>query len=90
MESIQRGNPIDDIKSAAGPIYVAAKKRLNLTAVGNDFLSFSRNVLAKLITPDTNTYKELRSSIFGTQPVVQELPQTIAAAAQDTEEKAKQ
>ena len=62
--SIARGNPSDDIKSAAGQIYNAAKKRLGLTGVGNDPASFARNVLAPLVTPNLQTYTELRRCIF--------------------------
>ena len=35
-ESIARGNPPDDLKSASGPIYVKAKLRLAITGIGND------------------------------------------------------
>jgi hypothetical protein len=63
--SIARGNPSDHIKSAAGQIYISTKKRLGLTGVGNDPASFARNVLAPLVTPNVQTYKELRHCIFG-------------------------
>jgi len=63
--SITRGNPCDDIKSAAGQIYSSAKKRLGLTGVGNDPASFARNTLVPLVTAQTKTYEELRHCIFG-------------------------
>jgi predicted ATPase len=63
--SVARGNPADDIKSAAGQIYNSAKKRLGLTGVGNDQQSFARSMLAPLLTPNMQTYRDLRSSIFG-------------------------
>jgi predicted ATPase len=63
--SVARGNPPDDIKSAAGQIYISAKKRLCLTGVGNDQQAFARSVLAPLLTSNTQTYKELRHCIFG-------------------------
>lgn len=63
-ESIGRGNPVDDVKSAAGKIYTESKKILNLTQVGNDRHTFAKEILAKLITPDTNTYQELKKHIF--------------------------
>ncbi len=64
-ESVGRGNPRDDLKSASGSIYVRAKQRLQLTGMGNDAKAFARNVLAPLITPDMAVYKDLRSAIFG-------------------------
>jgi len=62
--SIARGNPSDDIKTATGQIYSSAKKRLGLTGVCNDPASFARNVLAPLVTPDLQTYRDLRRCIF--------------------------
>jgi predicted ATPase len=64
--SVARGNPADDIKSAAGQIYNSAKRRLGLTGVGNDQQSFARNILAPLVAQNTQTYQELRHCIFGT------------------------
>jgi hypothetical protein len=63
--SIARGNPSDDVKSAAGQIYTSAKRKLGLTGVGNDPAAFARNVLVPLVTPNLQTYKELRHCIFG-------------------------
>lgn len=60
-----RGNPQDDIKSASGEIYVAAKRRLQLTGVGNDTKAFMRSTLAPLLEPNMNIYQELRRDIFG-------------------------
>ena len=65
QESVVRGNPSDDLKSAAGQIYVQTKKILGLTQVGNDSASFARNLLAPLVTPDTHVYVQLKSDIFG-------------------------
>ena len=62
--SHERGNPIDDVKSAAPRIYLAAKTRLSLTAVGDDQMAFARNVLSGLVTPETAVYKELKRTIF--------------------------
>ncbi len=63
--SIGRNNPCDDVKSAAGQIYTSAKRILGLIGVGNDAEAFARNILCPLVTPDTNTYRELRFCIFG-------------------------
>jgi hypothetical protein len=64
-ETVRQGKPADDIKSAAGLIYVSTKRRLTLTRVGNDPLAFARNVLAPLLTRNTAVYRDLREAIFG-------------------------
>ena len=63
--SIGRGNPVDDVKSASGPIFIDLKKILGLARCGNTTESFLRDTIAPLITPDTLIYKELEKSIFG-------------------------
>lgn len=63
---VSHGHSADDIKKAAGTIYVAAKQMLSLTQMGNDAPAFARNTLAKLITPRMAVYAELRMDIFGT------------------------
>jgi predicted ATPase len=65
QDSVQRGNPPDDIKSASGPIYNGLKKILNLTQCGNNACAFMRDTMASLVTEDTNIYKELEEDIFG-------------------------
>lgn len=64
-ESVVRKNPVDDIKSAAGKIYVDLKKRLSLTQCGNSTEAFLRDTIAPLVTRDTKSYKELEEDIFG-------------------------
>jgi predicted ATPase len=64
--NVARGRPSDDVKSAAGVIYVKAKQRLGLVGVGNDQMAFARNTLAPLITPGTAIYAALKQDIFGT------------------------
>jgi predicted ATPase len=64
-DSIARGNPPDDIKSAAGSIYTEIKRILSLRQVGNDKESFARNTLAPLVKPNTAVYVELKHDIFG-------------------------
>lgn len=61
--SVGRGNPQDDLKSAAGEIYVELKKLLALQRPGNTVDAFMRDTLAPLITPDMDTYRSLRASI---------------------------
>jgi energy-coupling factor transporter ATP-binding protein EcfA2 len=63
--STARFNAPDDLKSAAGEIYNAAKQRLVLTNPGNDARAFARNMLAPLIEPGMKVYEELRNDIFG-------------------------
>ena len=64
-ESISRGNPIDDIKSAAGKIYVELKRVLKLTQCGNSTEAFLSDTIAPLVTSDTKIYAELKNEIFG-------------------------
>lgn len=61
---VSQGHPADDMKKAAGNIYVAAKKMLSLTQVGNDAPAFARNTLSKLIKPGMAIYEKLRKDVF--------------------------
>jgi len=63
--SIGRQNPPDDVKSAAGEIYIKAKQRLGLTGVGNDQMAFARSTLAPLLRPGMVVYAELKRDVFG-------------------------
>ena len=63
--SVSRGNPEDDLKSARGEIYTALKAVLGLTKCGNNADSFVRDTLAPLISPDMNVYQQLEAEIFG-------------------------
>lgn len=62
--SIERGNPSDDIKSASGEIFVELKKKLGITQCGNNKSSFLRDTITPLITEDTEIYKEIENQIF--------------------------
>lgn len=64
-DSVARGNPLDDVKSASNDICTSAKKILGLTACGNSGEMIMRDTLAKLISSDMNVYKELEKTIFG-------------------------
>lgn len=64
-DSIARGNPTDDVKSAANDICTEGKKLLGITACGNNGEAIMRDTLAKLITPDMTIYQTLESEIFG-------------------------
>lgn len=61
---VSQGHPGDDIKKAAGMIYIAAKRILSLTQVGNDAPAFARNTLSKLIKPNMSIYDKLRMDVF--------------------------
>lgn len=63
-DSILRGNPYDDIKSAAGQFFTEIKRLLSLTQAGNDTFAFLRDTMAPLLTPDTQTYNNLKNNIF--------------------------
>jgi AAA domain, putative AbiEii toxin, Type IV TA system len=62
--SIARGNPPDDLKSAAGEIFNSTRQILQIVGGGNDQRAFARSTLAPLVLPGTNTYNELRRVIF--------------------------
>lgn len=64
QESISRGNPNDDVKSASGNLFTEIKRILSLTQCGNNKCAFIRDTLAQLVTEETNIYKELESEIF--------------------------
>lgn len=64
QDSINRGNPPDDIKSASGTIFNKIKKILGLTQCGNNVCAFLRDTMAPLVTEDTEVYKELENEIF--------------------------
>lgn len=63
-ESISRINPVDDLKSPAGKIYIELKKRLSLTQCGNSTETFLRDTIAPLVTIETKSYRELEIEIF--------------------------
>ena len=64
-DSVARGNPIDDVKSAANDICTEGKKLLGVTACGNNGEAIMRDTLAKLVTPDMAIYQVLENEIFG-------------------------
>lgn len=63
-DSVKRGNPADDIKSASGDIYVSLKNILSLNKCGNTTEAFLRDTMAPLITDDTSVYKDLEEEIL--------------------------
>jgi predicted ATPase len=63
--SVMRKNPPDDVKSAAGNIFVQLKQILQIAQGGNNASAFMRDTLAPLITEETAVYQELEEDIFG-------------------------
>ncbi len=64
QDSIGRGHPSDDIKSASGNIFVELKRILGLTQCGNNKCAFIRDTMTPLVTEDTAVYQELENEIF--------------------------
>ncbi|NEQ22727.1 MAG: ATP-binding protein, partial [Microcoleus sp. SIO2G3] len=62
--SISRGNSPDDLKSAAGEIYINLKRILSLQRCGNTTDTFMRDTLAPLILPPMPTYQALKEAII--------------------------
>lgn len=63
-DSVERGNPSDDIKSASGTFYTKAKAILELTQCGNTKEAFLKSTIIPLVTKETEVYKELKNIIF--------------------------
>lgn len=66
--SVNRGNPPDDLKSAAGEIYTGLKQLLDLQRPGNNSDAFMRDTLAPLIAPGMQSYAKLKASIVDRLP----------------------
>ncbi len=62
--SVSRGNPKDDIKSAANDICTKIKNLLGAMRCGNNGEAIMRDTLAPLITSDMEIYQELKKDIF--------------------------
>ncbi|MDQ3012439.1 MAG: AAA family ATPase [Acidobacteriota bacterium] len=62
--SVTRGNQSDDLKSAAGEIYIGLKKLLGLQRCGNTSDAFMRDTLAPLITPTMRSFQALKAAII--------------------------
>jgi hypothetical protein len=63
--SMTRGNPSDDVKSAAGDIYNAAKSLLSLTQQGSNHREWMRSHVAPLVSSVASVYDALKLDIFG-------------------------
>ena len=63
-DSVSRGNPPDDFKSAAGIFYVAVRDILTLTQAWNTVDSFLRDTMSPLLRPGMAVYEALRTDVF--------------------------
>jgi hypothetical protein len=63
-KSVARGNPPDDIKSAAGELYVGLKRLLQFQRCGSNVDAFMRDTLAPLIQPPMPTYQKLKADVW--------------------------
>lgn len=57
-------NPTDDLKSAAGEIYIGLNRLLNLTGIGNSKEAFLRDSISFLVSEDTEVFALLENDIF--------------------------
>ena len=64
-DSKARGNPSDDVKSAAGDLYTGLKKLLGLQRCGDRTDTFMRDTMAPLITPGMKSYDAMVVAIVG-------------------------
>lgn len=64
-KSVSRGNDPNDMKSAAGEFYVAARQILALTTAGSTTEAFLADTLAPLLRPGMSVYATLRRDLFG-------------------------
>ena len=65
MMAASSGGSVDDLKPASGRIYVACKRVLDLTQVGNNTQAFMRDTLSPLVKPEMVVYAELKRDVFG-------------------------
>ena len=63
QNSTARGNPSDDLKSAAGEIYNKLRLLLDIHHPGGDKDAFMKDTLSPLIVPGMETYQELKADI---------------------------
>jgi predicted ATPase len=63
-ESIGRGKPRDDLKSASAQLCADVKRILGLTQAGSDARAFMRDTLSLLVVRGTTTYAALKKDIF--------------------------
>ncbi|MDR7097065.1 energy-coupling factor transporter ATP-binding protein EcfA2 [Hydrogenophaga laconesensis] len=68
--SVGRGNPRDDLKSAAGEIFIGLRRLLELQRCGNTTDMFMRDTLAPLIVAPMATYYALKAAVIDRLPTV--------------------
>ena len=57
--SVERHNPVDDLKRTSGDTYTGIRQALNLLQTGNNADAFMRDILAPRIEPGLQTYDDL-------------------------------
>ena len=67
-ESVGRGKPVDDLKSAAGTIFTGLRTTLGLVRAGTNPDAFMRGTLAPLIQPGMETHSALVNTILDRLP----------------------
>lgn len=65
-DSVGRGNPNDDYKSIGSQLHNQVRRLLGLNQSGSRVDAFCTDILAPLVTPETQTYQQLKTDIFGT------------------------
>ena len=64
QKSAENGKPANDLKAAAGTIYVGLKQLLDLRQAGSNSDWFMRDTMAPLIVPGMATYDDLEADIL--------------------------
>lgn len=64
-ERVRLGDDPDDLKKAAGPIWVRVRRILSISGGGSTWDAFARDWLAPLITPGSTVYEVLKQDVFG-------------------------
>jgi hypothetical protein len=68
-DSVGRGNPPDDYKSASSHFVTSARTLLSMPAGGNSPAAFLRDTMAPLLAPGMGVYDQLREDVFGPEQV---------------------
>ena len=63
QNSVVRGNPSDNLKSAAGEIYDNLRHLLDTKHPGGNKDAFMKDTLSPLIVPNMETYRALKADI---------------------------
>ena len=64
-KKVAEGKPDDDLKPTAQAVHHASKQLLSISQSGGSKEVFMRDILAPLVTPETEVYRLLHDDIFG-------------------------